>query len=154
MAEANHIDGRPEDSINSDEEPKPDDANAQLDLPASINDAIARIRRVGSVDEACQTAADEVRRLTGFDHVMIYKFKKDGSGAVIAESLGGDFKPCMGLRYPASNIPITENDRLWGLVMFHHHTGPKYASHDARMACEMLAHCLSLQIAAAERRFD
>ncbi len=150
MAKVNHIDCRPEYSTNSEEEPKPDDANARLDLTASINNAIARMRRAGSVDEACQTAADEVRRLTGFDHVMVYKFKKDGSGAVIAESLGGDFNPCMGLRYPASNIPITENDRLWGLVMFHHHTGPKYASHDARMACEILAHCLSLQIAAKE----
>jgi light-regulated signal transduction histidine kinase (bacteriophytochrome) len=34
--------------------------------------------------------------------------------------------------------------------MFYNHTGPKYASHDARMACELLAHYLSLQIAARE----
>jgi two-component system, chemotaxis family, sensor kinase Cph1 len=47
-------------------------------------------------------------------------------------------------------IPITKNDCLWGLLMFYNHTGPKYASHDARMACELLAHYLSLQIAARE----
>jgi light-regulated signal transduction histidine kinase (bacteriophytochrome) len=196
-------------------EPKPDDADTHLDLPASLNSAIGRMRRAGSVGEACQTAADEARWLTGFDRVMIYKFKGDGSGAVIAESLGGDFKPCLGLRYPASNITqhareiyqsgrllmkvdvndravslvppvnpltgapldmshavtrdlspdysarlsktgvkalmfisISKNDRLWGLLMFYNHTGPKYASHDARMACELLAHYLSLQIAA------
>jgi two-component system, chemotaxis family, sensor kinase Cph1 len=45
-------------------------------------------------------------------------------------------------------IPITKNDRLWGLLMFYNHTGPKYASHDARMACELLTHYLSMQIAA------
>jgi light-regulated signal transduction histidine kinase (bacteriophytochrome) len=45
-------------------------------------------------------------------------------------------------------ISITKNDRLWGLIMFYNHTGPKYASHDARMACELLAHCLSLHLAA------
>src|SRR5262245_62588187 len=47
-------------------------------------------------------------------------------------------------------ISITKNDRLWGMLMFYNHTGPKYASHDARMACELLSHYLSLQIAAKE----
>ena len=198
-------------------EPMPNDANAPIDLPSSLNSAVARMRRAESVGEACQTAVDEARQFTGFDRVMVYKFKRDGSGAVIAESLGGDFKPCLGLHYPASNIthlamtlyqsgrllmkvnvndraaslvpptnpapgapldlscavtrdlspnysahlrksgvtalmfiPITKNDRLWGLLMFYNHTGPKYASHDARMACELLAHYLSMQIAARE----
>jgi light-regulated signal transduction histidine kinase (bacteriophytochrome) len=198
-------------------EPKPDDAFTQFDLPSSLNSAIARMRRAGSVGEACQTTVDEARRFTGFDRVMVYKFKGDGSGAVIAESLGGDFKSCLGLHYPASNITqqaqtiyrsgrvlmkvdvndravslippinpapaatldmscavtrdlspdysaslrksgvtalmfisITKNDCLWGLLMFYNHTGPKYVSHDARMACELVAHYISLQIAAKE----
>lgn len=150
MAEDNYIVGRHEISTNREEIPKPDDANMRLDLPASLNNLIARMRDAGSVDEACQIAADEARRLTGFDHVIVYKFKEDSSGAVIAESLGGDFKPCMGLRNPASNIAITKNDRLWGMLMFHHHTGPKYASPDAQKACEILTHCLSLEIAAKD----
>ena len=198
-------------------EPEPDYENTRLDLPSSLNSAIARMRRAGSVGEACQTAVDEARRFTGFDRVMVFKFKGDGSGAVIAESLGGDFKSCLGLHYPASNITqqaqticrsgrllmkvdmddravsmvppvnpvagapldmscavtrdlspaysarlrktgvtalmfisITKNDRLWGMLMFYNHTGPKYASHDARMGCELLSHYLSLQIAAKE----
>ena len=150
MATANNIDGRHEDTTKSEEGPNPDDANTRLDLPASLNTVIARMRDAGSVDEACQIAADEARRLTSFDHVIVYKLKEDSSGTVIAESLGGDFKPCRGLRNPASTFAITTNDRLWGLVMFHHHTGPKYASHDARKSCEILARCLSLQIAAKE----
>jgi light-regulated signal transduction histidine kinase (bacteriophytochrome) len=207
-------------------EPKPGDANARLALPASINSAIARLQRSESLGEACQTVADEARQFTSFDRVMIYKFKEDGSGTVIAESLGGDFKPCLGLHYPPSNITqqaqaihksgesgqsgqngrllmkvdvndqgvsmtppvnpgarapldmsyavtrdlapgycarlrrtgvtalmfisIAKNDRLWGLMMFYNHTGPKYVSHDARMSCELLAHYLSLRIAANE----
>jgi light-regulated signal transduction histidine kinase (bacteriophytochrome) len=47
-------------------------------------------------------------------------------------------------------ISISKKDRLWGLLMFYNHTGPKHVSHDARIACELLAHCLSLQIAATE----
>src|SRR5262245_4835673 len=40
-------------------EPKLDDANTRLELPASLNSAIGRMRRAGSVGEACQTAADD-----------------------------------------------------------------------------------------------
>ncbi len=131
--------------------------DALPDLTASLNSAIARMRLAGGVEAACQTATDEARRLTGFDRVTVYKFKEDGSGVVIAESLGGDFEPLLGARFPASNIPqhlmsipITNNDRMWGLVMFHHHTGVKRASYDAHTACEIMAHCLSLQISAKE----
>jgi light-regulated signal transduction histidine kinase (bacteriophytochrome) len=202
-------------------EPRPDGANTRLALPASLNSAIARLQYSESLGEACQTVADEARRFTAFDRVMIYKFKEDGSGTVIAESLGGDFKPCLGLHYPPSNITqqaraihqtggrsgrllmkvdvndegasmtppvapgaqatldmscavtrdlapaysarlkktgvtalmfisVAKNDRLWGLLMFYNHTGPNYVSHDARMACELLAHYLSLRIAAKE----
>jgi light-regulated signal transduction histidine kinase (bacteriophytochrome) len=198
-------------------EPKPDDANTRSAIPDSLNNAVARMRRSESVGEACQIIADEALRVTGFDRVMVYKFKEDGSGTVIAESLGGDFKSCLGLHYPPSNITqqaeaiyrsgrllmkvdvndqavplvppvnplaqapldmsyavtrdlapaygarlrktgvtalmfisINKNDRLWGLIMFYNHTGPKYVSHDVRTACELLAHCLSLRISAKE----
>src|SRR6185436_9089676 len=47
-------------------------------------------------------------------------------------------------------ISINKNDRLWGLIMFYNHTGPKCVSHDVRTACELLAHCLSLRISAKE----
>src|SRR5262245_36768061 len=84
--------------------PEPEYENTRLDLPSSLNSAIARMRRAGSVGEACQTAVDEGRRFAGFGAVTVFKFKGDGSGAVIAESLGGDFKSCLGLHYPASDI--------------------------------------------------
>ena len=34
----------------------------------------------------CQGLADEVRRITGFDRVMVYRFLPDDSGAVVAEA--------------------------------------------------------------------
>src|SRR5262249_1255409 len=48
-------------------------------------------------------------------------------------------------------IPITNNDRLWGLIALHHHTGPKYVPHNARMACECLARFLSAETTLKER---
>jgi len=198
-------------------ERSPDDAITQLKLYPVVNSAIAQMQRAGSVREFCQTAADEMRRLTGFDRVMVYKFNEDDSGDVVAESLGPDREPYLGLRSPASDIPrqaraldlknrlcvevdlyeapvpmvppvnpgagapldlsyavtrslppahikrlshlgatasmsisITKNDRLWGMIACRHYTGPKYTPHNARMACEYLAHFLSLQMALKE----
>ncbi|HEY4583724.1 MAG TPA: GAF domain-containing protein, partial [Lysobacter sp.] len=50
-------------------------------------------------------AAAQVRELTGYDRVMVYRFLHDGTGEVIAESVADDLDPYLGLRYPASDIP-------------------------------------------------
>ena len=47
-----------------------------------------------------------VRELTGFDRVMIYAFREDGDGEVLAESHRSDvYGSYLGLRFPASDIP-------------------------------------------------
>jgi two-component system, chemotaxis family, sensor kinase Cph1 len=53
----------------------------------------------------CQYLADEMRTATGFERVMIYRFRDDGCGEVISESLCEGLPPYLGLRYPASDIP-------------------------------------------------
>jgi two-component system, chemotaxis family, sensor kinase Cph1 len=53
----------------------------------------------------CQYLADELRATTGFERVMIYRFRADGCGEVISESLDSGLPPYLGLRYPASDIP-------------------------------------------------
>lgn len=53
----------------------------------------------------CQYLADELRGVTGFERVMIYRFRADGCGEVISESLAEGLPPYLGLRYPASDIP-------------------------------------------------
>ncbi|MGC3991168.1 MAG: ATP-binding protein [Chthoniobacteraceae bacterium] len=47
------------------------------------------------------------------------------------------------------SISIVVDDRLWGLFACHHYA-PRYVSHSARMACEFLAHLLSLQMGGKE----
>ncbi|SIQ29848.1 GAF domain-containing protein [Solilutibacter tolerans] len=49
--------------------------------------------------------ARQVRLLTGFDRVMIYRFLDDDTGEVIAESLAEGVQSYLGVRYPASDIP-------------------------------------------------
>jgi serine phosphatase RsbU (regulator of sigma subunit)/GAF domain-containing protein len=49
--------------------------------------------------------AREVRALTGFDRVMVYRFDAEWNGEVVAEDRREDLEPFLGLHYPASDIP-------------------------------------------------
>ncbi len=64
-----------------------------------------RLRRQESIQVLLEVAVDEVRKLTGFDRVMAYRFAPDGSGDVVAESRRADLTPYLNQRYPASDIP-------------------------------------------------
>lgn len=47
-----------------------------------------------------------VREMIGFDRVMIYAFREDGDGEVVAESRDAEvYGSYLGLRFPASDIP-------------------------------------------------
>lgn len=70
-----------------------------------IHTAIERIQSAVGLFDACEVTAEEIRRLTGYDRVMIYRFDSDWNGEVIAEAREADIEPYLGLRYPASDIP-------------------------------------------------
>lgn len=77
---------------------------ASVDVRA-LSDAVRRLERADSVAAFCQAAAREVRLVSGFDRVMVYRFDADGAGEVIAEERREDLEPFLGLHYPASDIP-------------------------------------------------
>lgn len=66
---------------------------------------ISRLQGPTTVLELCQEAARQVRALTAFDRVMVYRFDEDGSGEVVAERAQSMLQPYLGLHYPASDIP-------------------------------------------------
>jgi two-component system, chemotaxis family, sensor kinase Cph1 len=53
----------------------------------------------------CEIGAREIRKLTGFDRVMIYRFLEDGAGYVFAEDKRVDLPSLLNHHYPASDIP-------------------------------------------------
>jgi light-regulated signal transduction histidine kinase (bacteriophytochrome) len=57
------------------------------------------------VAQLCDEAATQVRHLTGYDRVMIYRFNAEGHGTVVAEAKAEHLMPYLHLRYPASDIP-------------------------------------------------
>lgn len=67
--------------------------------------AIMSIKRADNFQEMTELLAQEVRKITGYDRVMIYQFEPDESGIVIAENKLEGLDPFLGLHYPASDIP-------------------------------------------------
>ena len=70
-----------------------------------VRGIIARLQQTHNLRAFYRVAAREMRAMTGFDRVMVYRFDHDGSGEVISESARGGLESYLGLRYPASDIP-------------------------------------------------
>lgn len=58
----------------------------------------------------CRLSAAEIRSLTGFNRVLVYRFDLDWHGSVIAEDGDGVLPSYLGLHFPASDIPAQARD--------------------------------------------
>ena len=67
--------------------------------------AVLRIQNNVDRGAVLRAVATEIRALTGFDRVMVYRFQPDESGLIEAEARRDDLEPFLGQRYPASDIP-------------------------------------------------
>jgi two-component system, chemotaxis family, sensor kinase Cph1 len=76
-----------------------------FDFYKFVKSPIDRIQSTHNLTELAQQAVTEIRSLTGFDRVMLYRFDPDGSGDVIAENKSEDTESFLGLHYPATDIP-------------------------------------------------
>lgn len=67
--------------------------------------SMAAIEQAQSVKEVSEVAIHELRKLSGFDGILMYQFDKDWNGTVIAEEKDPRLEPYMGQKFPASDIP-------------------------------------------------
>ncbi|GJD96395.1 HWE histidine kinase domain-containing protein [Methylobacterium iners] len=70
-----------------------------------VRSMVSRLQQTVGFEPFCREAARQMRALTGFDRVMVYRFAPDGSGEVIAEAVRSGLDRYLGLHYPASDIP-------------------------------------------------
>ena len=75
------------------------------DLIGYVRPMIDRVAKTENVSELCRIAARQIRALTGYERVMVYRFDDNASGEVIAEALGPAMESFLGLNFPASDIP-------------------------------------------------
>ncbi|MFC7608678.1 hypothetical protein [Teichococcus aestuarii] len=86
-------------------EGEPSDLEDALEAGTTVRGMIARLHQVEGFDGLCREAVRQIRALTGFGRVMLYRFDHDGAGEVIAESTASFMPSFMGLHFPASDIP-------------------------------------------------
>lgn len=67
--------------------------------------SLSQLHSTETLENTVLIAAEEVRKLTNYDRVMVYKFHTDWHGEVIAEAKIEGLEPLLGLHYPASDIP-------------------------------------------------
>ncbi|WP_294541300.1 ATP-binding protein [uncultured Rhodoblastus sp.] len=76
-----------------------------LDLQSGLRATIAALHDTKTLQAFFDSAVSEIRRLTGFERVMVYRFLDDDSGHVIAESTAEGIQSYLDLHFPASDIP-------------------------------------------------
>ncbi|MUH00520.1 response regulator [Scytonema sp. UIC 10036] len=77
----------------------------ELSFYHQVKASISKIKKAADFQEATEFIVKEIRRITGYDRVMIYRFEPDGTGVVIAEDKQEGLEPYLDLHYPASDVP-------------------------------------------------
>ncbi len=105
-------DGRPYDialHMSADQiviEGEPSTAGDHGDATGTVRSMIARLDQAPNLTQFFNEGARQVRALTGFDRVMVYRFSPGGSGEVVAEACRSGIGSFLGLHYPATDIPV------------------------------------------------
>ncbi|MBJ7453136.1 MAG: GAF domain-containing protein, partial [Blastococcus sp.] len=86
-------------------EPVPGAERAGAAWHRRLPSVLQRLSSSGTLERLAETLARDVRTVTGFDRVMVYRFDPEWNGEVIAEDRRDDLEPFLGLWFPASDIP-------------------------------------------------
>jgi light-regulated signal transduction histidine kinase (bacteriophytochrome) len=86
-------------------EPTSDPLAAYGTLYPLVRAFIGQLQDARTIDELCQRAALEVKRMTGFGRVKAYRFDPEGNGLVNAEIADPGYPSYLGLCFPATDIP-------------------------------------------------
>jgi chemotaxis family two-component system sensor kinase Cph1 len=76
-----------------------------VELYQDLKFSMSAIESARTTEEACRIIAHELKRFSGFDKVMIYRFDSEWNGEVIAEERALEMDAYLGLKFPASDIP-------------------------------------------------
>ena len=89
---------------------EPEFSDIRRDLQQSVGSSISEMLAGTDLEQLLQNTASQIKKIIGYDRVMVYKFHEDGHGEVVAEEKESDLNPFLGLHYPASDIPKQARD--------------------------------------------
>jgi putative nucleotidyltransferase with HDIG domain len=70
-----------------------------------LNETIKEVITTQELGALFDVAAQEIKNISGYDRVLIYKFDEEYNGKVIAEAKDSSLESYLNLHYPASDIP-------------------------------------------------
>lgn len=74
-------------------------------LTPRLRSFVQRLHSARTVEDLCALVAQDIRRITGLDRALVYRFDRDWNGTVLAEDGNGVLPSYLDLRFPASDIP-------------------------------------------------
>ncbi|WP_323365289.1 GAF domain-containing protein [Leptothoe sp. PORK10 BA2] len=118
------------------------------DRQRALTLTIDKIRQSLDIDVIFTTTTHEVRQLLEVDRVAIYRFNSDWSGAFVADSMVDSWQPAIPNQtiiqevfsapdqdgqLPRNEVfvPISQGEKLWGLLMAYQTSKPRYWDEDA-----------------------
>src|SRR5690606_37775255 len=69
-----------------------------------VKHVIAALEAAETVQEVCNIAVHELRKISGFDGVLMYRFDEDWNGTVIADEKDNRLDAYIGQTFPASDV--------------------------------------------------
>lgn len=75
-----------------------------------FQEVAVRLNQSTGIDELVMLASQEIKRISGFDKVMIYSFDENWNGLVVAEAMEDGMESYLGLKFPASDVPKQARD--------------------------------------------
>lgn len=84
--------------------------NSFIGIYQQIKYITSLLKQTNSTAEAAQVTAQEVKRFTDFDRVLIYQFDPQWNGKVIAQAKESDMDDYLDLHFPASDVPKQARD--------------------------------------------
>lgn len=81
------------------------EAASPVDVNHPLHTLLGQVEAARGVDELLNLVAREVRRLSGFDRALVYRFDADWNGRVIAEDRNEALPSYLHQHFPASDVP-------------------------------------------------
>jgi light-regulated signal transduction histidine kinase (bacteriophytochrome) len=71
---------------------------------------VSKLNNLRGETELCKAITEQIRDLTGFNRILLYRFDEAGHGTVLCEQNDGSLPSYLDLRFPASDIPEQARD--------------------------------------------
>ncbi|WP_261381001.1 ATP-binding protein [Mucilaginibacter pallidiroseus] len=84
---------------------EPSESDTGNDIQRQVGRSISEMLTDRNLQKILNNTVIQVKKVIGYDRVMVYRFAEDGHGEVVAEAHNPELESWLGLHYPESDIP-------------------------------------------------